>query len=312
MHSNDKLVNFLITLFLGIFGVHKFINKQTGKGLLYLFTGGLFGIGWIIDVVRCLKETVDSKNTDSGTGISVNGNENIKDADGNASFNTVKDNSIRKVGWNRHFPFFDDKDRYLRYAYGVEVKGVKYRDFDISKIQLEHELQFETEPNNKFDPNAIKVLYDDIFIGYVPKGSIFQRMIPSYGGDGIKKQVCGIITYVDENLRKIEMDLGFYEKYDDGSANVIETRLVGTKKSNIYDRESVLPLVDKHAEVTLEYHKGVEKYLVRSLGDYIKLGEINKNVSKKIKDFEDEGMNIRAGISYIDEDAVIEIKIIIR
>ena len=77
MHSNDKLVNFLITLFLGIFGVHKFINKQTGMGFLYLFTGGLFGIGWIIDVVRCLKE---------------------KDADGNASFNTVKDNSIRKVG----------------------------------------------------------------------------------------------------------------------------------------------------------------------------------------------------------------------
>ena len=137
-------------------------------------------------------------------------------------------------------------------------------------------------------------------------------MIPNYGCNGINKQVCGIVAYVDENLRSIKMGLGFYEKYDNGSTNVIETQLIGTKKSNIYDREFDLLIVDRHAEVTLEYHKSVNRYLVHSLGDSIKLGEINENVSKKIKGFEDEGMNIKAGISYIDEDAVIEIKIIIR
>lgn len=41
--------NFLITMFLGMFGVHKFMQKKYGMGFLYLFTGGLFGIGWLID-----------------------------------------------------------------------------------------------------------------------------------------------------------------------------------------------------------------------------------------------------------------------
>lgn len=41
-----------ITIFLGWAGVHKFIKKQTGMGILYLLTFGLFGIGWIIDIVK--------------------------------------------------------------------------------------------------------------------------------------------------------------------------------------------------------------------------------------------------------------------
>ena len=54
--SNDgeisPLVEFLITLFAGTLGVHKFMKGQIGMGVLYLFTFGIFGIGWFIDVVR--------------------------------------------------------------------------------------------------------------------------------------------------------------------------------------------------------------------------------------------------------------------
>ena len=56
LSSNDgeisPLVEFLITFFTGTFGVHKFMKGQIGMGLLYLFTMGIFGIGWFIDVVR--------------------------------------------------------------------------------------------------------------------------------------------------------------------------------------------------------------------------------------------------------------------
>ena len=43
--------NFLYTLtaLAGMFGFHLFYQKKIAKGLLYLFTGGLFGIGWLID-----------------------------------------------------------------------------------------------------------------------------------------------------------------------------------------------------------------------------------------------------------------------
>lgn len=39
----------LLAWFLGYFGAHKFYRKKTGMGCLYLFTMGLFGIGWIGD-----------------------------------------------------------------------------------------------------------------------------------------------------------------------------------------------------------------------------------------------------------------------
>ena len=46
---------FLITLFLGWAGIHKFMDKKTGLGILYLCTFGLFGIGWIIDTIIAFK-----------------------------------------------------------------------------------------------------------------------------------------------------------------------------------------------------------------------------------------------------------------
>lgn len=47
----DKWVSFLLCLFLGYFGAHKFYEGKTGMGILYLCTFGLAGIGWIVDCV---------------------------------------------------------------------------------------------------------------------------------------------------------------------------------------------------------------------------------------------------------------------
>lgn len=35
----------------GPFGLHKFYEEKIGMGILYLFTGGLFGIGALIDLL---------------------------------------------------------------------------------------------------------------------------------------------------------------------------------------------------------------------------------------------------------------------
>ena len=48
------LRDFLIVLFFGSMGLHKFLKGRILTGLLYLFTHGLFGIGYIIDVVKSL------------------------------------------------------------------------------------------------------------------------------------------------------------------------------------------------------------------------------------------------------------------
>ena len=50
----NKWTAFFLCLFLGEFGAHKFYEGKTGMGILYLFTLGLFGIGWLIDTIILL------------------------------------------------------------------------------------------------------------------------------------------------------------------------------------------------------------------------------------------------------------------
>ena len=52
--ARNKWVALLLCWFLGYFGAHKFYEGKTGLGVLYLFTCGLFGIGWFIDCIALL------------------------------------------------------------------------------------------------------------------------------------------------------------------------------------------------------------------------------------------------------------------
>lgn len=50
--SKKKLL--LVCLFTGVFGGHYFVVGNIKKGLLYMFTAGLAGIGWIADLYKIL------------------------------------------------------------------------------------------------------------------------------------------------------------------------------------------------------------------------------------------------------------------
>ena len=56
--SENPIFMLIITVLFGPLGVHHFISGKIGMGLLYLITGGLFGIGWIIDVIHWVAELV--------------------------------------------------------------------------------------------------------------------------------------------------------------------------------------------------------------------------------------------------------------
>lgn len=47
----DRTVSLILAIVLGTVGIHRFYTGYVGLGILYLFTGGLFGIGWIIDII---------------------------------------------------------------------------------------------------------------------------------------------------------------------------------------------------------------------------------------------------------------------
>lgn len=44
------LIAYILWFFFGYLGVHRFYCGRYISGTIWLFTGGLFGIGWLIDI----------------------------------------------------------------------------------------------------------------------------------------------------------------------------------------------------------------------------------------------------------------------
>ena len=56
--SCDYSVAWILLVFLGWLGIHRFYQLKIFTGLLYLLTGGLFGVGYVYDILT-LNEQID-------------------------------------------------------------------------------------------------------------------------------------------------------------------------------------------------------------------------------------------------------------
>jgi TM2 domain-containing membrane protein YozV len=57
----DYTIAWILLTFLGLFGIHRFYLEKWITGVIYLLTGGLFGVGWLYDLWT-LNEQVDQTN----------------------------------------------------------------------------------------------------------------------------------------------------------------------------------------------------------------------------------------------------------
>ena len=51
----------LLTILLGWAGIHRFYIGKVGTGVLYFLTFGLFGIGWLIDIISAASGNLTDK-----------------------------------------------------------------------------------------------------------------------------------------------------------------------------------------------------------------------------------------------------------
>lgn len=52
----NKWISFFLCLFFGWLGAHKFYEQKYFLGILYLCSFGLFGIGWILDLIILIQK----------------------------------------------------------------------------------------------------------------------------------------------------------------------------------------------------------------------------------------------------------------
>ena len=57
----DYTITWILQTFGGVLGLHRFYLGRVGSGLLWLLTGGLLGVGWVVDFWM-LNEMVDEAN----------------------------------------------------------------------------------------------------------------------------------------------------------------------------------------------------------------------------------------------------------
>jgi TM2 domain-containing membrane protein YozV len=62
----DAGVAYVLLTLLGVFGAHRFYLGKPGSGILYLLTGGLLGVGLLVDIFRLTALTREANRRISG------------------------------------------------------------------------------------------------------------------------------------------------------------------------------------------------------------------------------------------------------
>ncbi|MDD7282128.1 MAG: hypothetical protein PUH10_09110 [Erysipelotrichaceae bacterium] len=212
--------------------------------------------------------------------------------------NIVDDkNTIRK--YSNNFSFFDEENKFLQYAYyDVELNDINYDQIDFSKIEVEHQIYFEFDDVlNK--QSRIKAIYDnDMCIGYIPQNRLHDMVIRF--ANSRSKQVCGMTTYVNESEKRIQIGLAFYREIDKNTICKEFKLTKTTKKIDGESRQDNLCYCYIGDTVDIDYNYDTDTYIVFCGG--LEIGEIGKANSSKILEYEEEGMDIKGAVTYLEEN----------
>lgn len=155
-----KTTRIIVTFFGGWFGLHKYLDKKIGLGVLYTFTFGLFGIGWLYDLflaftapAPCLPHEITST-----YGVDLESS-------------TLKTECVRVVGVSYYLENINKLSVYNPEWKSTNAAIVKnghantriYRFTYVNKP-----VKLIEQPDNPHDPNAVQVVISGELVGYIP------------------------------------------------------------------------------------------------------------------------------------------------
>lgn len=168
----NEISRMIITIMFGWLGVHKFIDKKTLQGFIYMFTFGLLVFGWIIDIVSSIQSfrkvhIKKIKNTSKVLGIifavilllSCLGSIGTEDfSAGSFILSLVSGISLFKIF------VMDNEKNILSYSHIDKTQFSKINDSNNSQKSVGTEagsirLSIGTESNNDYDLKNTRVKY---------------------------------------------------------------------------------------------------------------------------------------------------------
>ena len=212
----------------------------------------------------------------------------------NSNTNTNKiinsGNKNEKILKSNTVPFMEVIDNWiLKWKYmDVLIAGTCYRNIDYSKLSFNTTIKLKKEPDNVYDNNAIQIFQGDLFLGYMPKGTL-QNMLNKYL-DNENYFVFSKLSLIDETDQKLQIQIAFYkeiDKKDYKSYQKVVANLTKTSKKDdgiMASRQDSLCFLQTGDFVNIEEHYDTNCLLV-SNSDGNELGEINESISNKVKEY---------------------------
>ena len=194
---------FLVCLFFGWFGLHKFLEGKKGQGILYLCTIGLCGIGWLADcivyLVKWINESKTQPNIETTTSIPTPQTSPIApiyETHKVTGTNHYLDNIKNLATPNSYY----DLSKSDMIEYGLDGDRIYQYDYYPKNIEL------VPEPDNPHDTKAIKVIIDGEHVGYIKQGSCprIHNLINK-----------NLIEKIDAEIEGGKYKIVLYDEYED-------------------------------------------------------------------------------------------------
>lgn len=248
-----------MTIAFGWTGYWRFRKGQVGLGVLWLLTGGVCFIGWLVDIIQSYqafssasKTSQNSRNMQQPTSDYIPPSTPLapsvptqqppptalkQSTDPSSPAQPIPPAPAitppqppkpapSPAASRPNFAGVKDGNQ-LTYSYeDVELYTLPEQMPDFSKVRMYGFVDFIQEPENPYDSNAVYVMLDDIKLGYLYKGTL-QQMVNDFIRRGDK--VIGFVSGIDSQNHKFQIDMGFYQP-EQVLSKVI---LAGNPKENV-------------------------------------------------------------------------------